>query len=79
MISLDELETVLDVELPVEDFETLNVFLISLFGNIPPQNEVNEVWFKHLLINVVEVTEKRIEKVIIKIEDPTQTPGSDEK
>lgn len=79
MISLDELETALDVELPVEDFETLNGFLISLFGNIPPQNEVNEVRFKHLLINVVEVTEKRIEKVIIKIEDPTQTLGSDEK
>ncbi|MDP2844248.1 hemolysin family protein [uncultured Acetobacterium sp.] len=71
MISLDELEEPLDIELPVEDFETLNGFLISLFGNIPPKDEVNQVRFKHLLINVVDVTEKRIEKVIIKIEDRT--------
>ena len=78
MISLDELETALDVELPVEDYETLNGFLISLFGNIPPQDEVNEVRYKHLFINVIDVTEKRIEKVIIKIEDPTQIPGSEE-
>lgn len=79
MISLNELEAALDVELPVEDFETLNGFLISLFGNIPPKDEINEVRFKHLLINVVDVTEKRIEKVIIKIEDPTQLHISEEK
>lgn len=78
MISLDELETALDVELPVKDYETLNGFLIGLFGKIPPHDVDNEVRYKHLLINVIAVTEKRIEKVIIKIEDPTQIPESEE-
>jgi putative hemolysin len=73
IISLDELEEALDVELPVEDFETLNGFLISLFGNIPPKGQISEVRFKHLLIQAVEVTDKRIEKAIIRIESQDET------
>ncbi|MBS3994222.1 MAG: HlyC/CorC family transporter [Alkaliphilus sp.] len=65
MISLDELEEILEIELPVEDYETLNGFLISLFGNIPPKGQVSEVKFKHLLIQAIEVTDKKIEKAII--------------
>lgn len=73
IISLDELEEALDVELPVEDFETLNGFLISLFGNIPPKGQISKVRFKHLLIQAVEVTDKRIEKAIIRIESQDET------
>lgn len=69
MISLYELEEYLDVELPVEEFETLNGFFISLFGNIPPKGQVSQVEFEHLLIQAVEVTDKRIEKVIIQVMD----------
>lgn len=68
MIALDELEETFNAEFPVEDYETLNGFLISLFGNIPPKGQISEVRFKHLLIQAVEVTEKRIEKVIIRVE-----------
>lgn len=72
MIRLDELEAPLEVELPVEDFETLNGFLISLFGTIPPKGQISEVRFKHLLLQVVEVTDKRIEKVLIRMENPAK-------
>jgi putative hemolysin len=72
MISLDELEERLEAELPVEDYETLNGFLISLFGEIPPKGKVSEVRFKHLLIQAIEVTDKRIEKAIIRIENQAE-------
>lgn len=78
MISLDELEEHLDVELPVEDYETLNGFLISLFGNIPPKGQISEVRFKHLLIQAVEVTDKRIEKAIIHIDNQVEDSLSTE-
>ena len=68
MIGLDELEEPLDIELPVEDYETLNGFLIGLFGDIPPKDQISEVKFKHLLIQVVEVTDTRVEKAIIRID-----------
>ncbi|SCZ78090.1 hemolysin family protein [Acidaminobacter hydrogenoformans] len=69
MISLYELEEYLEVELPVEEFETMNGFFISLFGNIPPKGQVSQVEFEHLLIQAVEVTDKRIEKMIIQVMD----------
>lgn len=71
-ISLDELEKYLDIELPTENYETLNGFLIGLFGNIPPKDRISEVRFKHLAIQVVEVTDKRIDKAIIRIENQNE-------
>jgi len=52
-----------------DEYETLNGFLISLFGNIPPKGKISEIRFKHLLIQAVEVTDKKIEKAIIHIEE----------
>ncbi|MBN7772367.1 hemolysin family protein [Clostridium aminobutyricum] len=71
MISLSELEKPFDVELPVEDYETLNGFLISLFGNIPPKGKISEIRYKHLRIQTIEMTDKRIEKVMVYLEDKT--------
>ena len=69
MISLYELETHLGIELPVEEHETLNGFFINLYGNIPPKGVISEVRFQNLRILAVEVTDKRIEKVMIYVED----------
>lgn len=69
MIKLDELETLFGIDFPVNDFETLNGFLISLFGNIPPKDQVNEITFKNLKIKTTQVTDKLIEKVIVHIEN----------
>lgn len=67
-IRLIELQEHLDIELPVTEYETLNGFLTGLFGGIPPKDEVSEIRFKHLLIQVIEVTDKRIEKVIVHVD-----------
>ena len=78
MISLEELEEHLEVELPVEEYETLNGFLIGLIGNIPSKDEEIEVQFKNLYFKVIEITDKRIEKVIIEVnnEDDTSTKNN---
>lgn len=78
MISLSELEKPLDVELPTDEFETLNGFLISLFGNIPPKGKVTEIKYKHLRIQTIEVTDKRIEKVMVYVEDKTNDEQPDD-
>ena len=69
MIGLDELEETFEAELPVEEFETLSGFLIDLCGRIPTEDEMCEIRFKNLAMQVTEATEKRIEKVIIRVED----------
>lgn len=68
MINLDELEGPFDIELPIDEFDTLSGFLISLLGKIPSKGDMVEVKYKHLRIEIVEVTEKRIEKVIVHID-----------
>ncbi|WP_414733710.1 hemolysin family protein [Acetobacterium carbinolicum] len=65
MISLDDLDKLIDVELPVDEYETFSGFLIGLIGNIPPQGAVLEIVYENLRIKILEVSDKRIEKVIV--------------
>lgn len=65
-IRLDELEAYLDVELPVDGYETLSGLVIGLFGNTVPNGPTAEIRYKNMLIQVVEVSDKRIEKVLIR-------------
>ncbi len=69
MISLYELEGHLDAELPVHEYDTLNGFLVSLFGSIPPKDRTSELEYKGLHFQDVEVTDKRIVKVIINVRE----------
>lgn len=65
-ISLYELERILDVELPTEDFETLNGFFIHLLGgDIPPKDQVSRATYKDIQLTTLLVSEKRIEKILL--------------
>lgn len=61
--SLERVEDFLDVELPVEDYDTLSGFLIGQLGRIPGENENPEIEFNGLVFKVEEMVEKRIAKV----------------
>lgn len=70
IISLFDLSEYLEIKMPVEEFDTLNGFLISLIGKIPLKEEVedmDEIDYENIKIKILEVTEKRIEKVLISI------------
>ncbi len=57
--SLDEVEDYLDVELPVEEYETLSGFVIGQLGRIPGKEDNSVVEFNGLVFKVEEVEEKR--------------------
>lgn len=67
LISLGELESSLGIDLPVEDYDTLNGFLISLFGRMPEGDEGQMVSFNNVEFEVLNATDKRIERVLITI------------
>ncbi len=75
MISLDDLEELLDVELPVDEYETFSGFLIGLLGNIPSKGVVLELEYENLKIKILEVSDKRIEKAIVYIETDKKQPA----
>lgn len=64
---LYDIEYQLSLDLPVEDYETLNGFLVGKIGYIPDPGENPSITYKKVTFTVEEVSEKRIEKVHVKI------------
>lgn len=61
--SLDTVVEYLDVELPIEEYETLSGFLVGQLGRIPENDEKPTVEFNGLIFKIEKVDEKRIAKV----------------
>ncbi len=62
-ISLDDVKAFLQVELPIEDYETLSGFVIGQLGRIPGENEKPLIEFNGFVFKVEEADEKRIHSV----------------
>jgi putative hemolysin len=77
MMNLEELEERFEVGFPIDEYETLSGFIISLIGKIPESDDVSEVVFRNLHFKIAQVTEKRIEKIILTVL-PTPENGDDE-
>ncbi|MEQ8199203.1 MAG: transporter associated domain-containing protein, partial [Clostridiaceae bacterium] len=61
--SLDAVRDYMDVDFPVEEYETLSGFLIGQLGRIPGKDENPVIEYKGLVFKVDEVDEHRIVKV----------------
>jgi putative hemolysin len=64
---IDEINKVLNINLPSEIFETIGGFLIDLLGYIPKQNEDNSVEYNNINFKVEKVEKKRISQIKISI------------
>jgi putative hemolysin len=62
-ISLDEVEKIINVKLPTEEYETLSGYLIGQLGKFPLEGEKPVVELDHILFKVEEIDEKRISRV----------------
>ena len=67
--SLYELEEEFNVELPTEEFETVNGLFIHLLGRIPKRGEKPVITYKNLKLEAVEIKENRVEVLKITILD----------
>lgn len=68
--SLNDLENVIDVDFPDEDFETLNGFLLYKLGRLPVENEDTEIIYRGYKFIPVKICDKMITLVrITKIEE----------
>ncbi|GAE93408.1 hemolysin and related protein containing CBS domains [Gracilibacillus boraciitolerans JCM 21714] len=69
------LEEAFQVELPSEEFETLNGFMVHQLGYIPHSSERPKLAYKDLVFEATKISAYRIEKVLITIE---RDQGGDE-
>jgi len=63
LLSINDLNAALDLELPSDNFDTVGGLVISLMGSIPKENEHPEVKCDSIRFKVEKVSEKRIEKL----------------
>jgi putative hemolysin len=63
LVSVDELNDELDLDIDSENYDTVSGFLIDEMGIIPAENDHRKIEFEDLIFELVSVKEKRIEKV----------------
>lgn len=63
-VSVDDINDLLNVDLPQEEYDTLGGLVFHLFGRVPTENE--SIQFDDLTITVEEVEHNRIHKLRIK-------------
>lgn len=68
MINIDDLNDSLKLHLDSEDYDTLSGFLIDIIGKIPNEDEEKIIEYEDIVFKIEEVTEKRISKVKICIQ-----------
>ncbi|HWO69425.1 MAG TPA: hemolysin family protein [Actinomycetota bacterium] len=71
-LAIDEVNELLDVDLPHEEWDTVGGLMLGLLGAIP--NEGQEVRFRNLVFKAERVQGRRIAKVLItRLEDPERS------
>jgi len=77
-VELDMVMDYLDVELPVDDYDTLSGFIVGQLGRIPGEDEKPVIEFNNTLFKVERVDEKRISKVKVCKTDPAEQSDQSE-
>jgi CBS domain containing-hemolysin-like protein len=67
-LPIDELNELLDVDLPQEEWDTVAGFMLGLLGAIPSEGE--EVRYDNLSFKAERVQGRRVEKVLISRVEP---------
>ncbi len=65
--NLEEVEELTGVEIPQGSYDTLAGFIIKNLGFLPQKGEIYEVIYENLKFTVLDVDERRIEKVRVEI------------
>ncbi|AWK50511.1 hemolysin [Clostridium beijerinckii] len=69
LTTLEELNDELDIDIELDDIDTISGFLINLIGNIPSKNDDKIVEYNDITFKIDKLGEKRIEKILIKLKD----------
>ena len=69
LTTLDELNEELNIDIEVEDIDTLSGFLINIIGNIPSEEDENIIEYKNIIFKIDKLGEKRIEKILVRLKN----------
>lgn len=64
-LSIDELGELLNREFPESDYDTVAGLLLDMLGHIPEEDEETVVEYEDLTFTILEMDDRRIEKVLV--------------
>ena len=73
LVSIDEVNEFLNLELESDNSDTIGGFVIELLGSIPKEGEENTVEYENIIFKVEKVDEKRIESLKIYISNESHS------
>lgn len=76
-VSLDDVEDVLGLELPVDDYDTFGGFVLGTYGSIPEDGAQIEVDYENLQIREIIIKEHRVERAVVTLV-PVQEPEEED-
>lgn len=79
MTDIEELENVLDIELPEGDYDTVAGLMLSLLGYVPDDGHTPTIIYHACEFSALRIVDQRIEKVQVRICDKGTTPIQQEK
>jgi CBS domain containing-hemolysin-like protein len=71
-VGIDEINELLDVQLPDEEWDTVGGLMLGLLGSIPEEGQ--DVTFQGLVFKAERVNGRRIAKVLISRAEPQPEP-----
>ena len=78
LTDIDELDEIIGKDLPDGDYDTIAGYIISQLGYLPKEGEHSEVMFENIRFTVLEVENRRIEKVKVEILPVEENDDGDE-
>lgn len=69
LVSINEINEALNMELPSDNFDTIGGFVIDLLGSIPKDHETPVVEYENISFKVEKIDEKRVDKIKMIIKD----------
>ena len=79
LLSIEEVNDELDLEIPIDDdYDTLAGFILNYIGYIPNDEDKIIVRHANLTFEVITMDEKRIDEIMITIEEPVTEPNENE-
>ena len=77
---LDDVADALDVELPVDEYDTFGGYIFGELGTVPDDGSQFEMETPDLIIKVVRVKDHRVENTVVKkIEHPKEDEGEEDR
>lgn len=73
LTNIDDVEDILNAQLPVEEYDTLSGFILGQLGRFPEENEAILIVYNNYRFEVLEYVDRVIEKVKVTRMQPVET------